>query len=123
MLRGGAYTDCAERWIPGILSRPPPRRVGGRGASETVWCAGVCGALLRWVRVDPKGWGVAVAALRQGTRMRIIPTREKRSVSLHAPQHAHRERVALERNHARHAHVLRNRTRSLLGSQSKEVCE
>ena len=51
------------------------------------------------------------------------PRAKKRSVSPHAPQHAHRERVALERNHARHAHVLRYRTRSLLGSQSKEVCE
>ena len=65
MPRGGAYADCAEQWSPGILSRPPPRRVGGRGATETVWCAGVCGALLRCVRVDPQGWGVAVAALRQ----------------------------------------------------------
>ena len=77
LLRRGAHTDCAERWSPGILGSSPLGKVGGRGATETVWCAGVCGALLRWVRVDPEGWGVAVAAVRQGTRMRIIPTRGK----------------------------------------------
>ena len=28
-----AYRDCVEQWSPGILSGPPPRKVGGRGVS------------------------------------------------------------------------------------------
>ena len=261
LLRGGAYTDCVERWSPGILSRSLPRKVGGRGATETAWCVGVCGppavgvcrplglgcgrcrapprdsdahhpharrgsvspqhthtesalhssALTRATHTcyataaslahNPRryvlcgtrdaerrvaqrsaaqhstckqhmhdrdtvhahahvsctvvpscsastfhrpptlfrGFGaqsllcaVSVHSSRCGRRR--APPRDsdahhpharKGSVSPHAPQHTHthRERVALERTHARHAHVLRNRTRSLLGSQSKEVCE
>ena len=49
LLRGGAYTDCAEQWSPGILSRPPPRKVGGRGASGVL----VCVVTSWWGRVDP----------------------------------------------------------------------
>ena len=38
--RGGAYTYCTKQWSPGILSSPPPRKVGGREAKV---CAGACG--------------------------------------------------------------------------------
>ena len=41
-------------------------------------CVGARGTLLRWVRVDPQGWSVAVAALRRGTPTRNVShTREK----------------------------------------------
>ena len=56
-----AYADCAERWGPMILGMSLPQKVGGREATAGEWCAGVCGTPLRWVRVDPFGWSVAVA--------------------------------------------------------------
>ena len=49
LLRRGAYVDRAERWSPGILSRPPPRKVSGREASGVV----VDVVSVRWKRVDP----------------------------------------------------------------------
>ena len=76
---------------PGSSAGLPPGRSVEEGATDSV----VCGCM----------WGPPA----------MHPHARKRSVSPHAPQHTHRERVALERNHARHAHVLRNRTRSLRG--------
>ena len=108
-----------RQWSPGTLSKPPP----SEGQWERGrWCAGARGAFLRWERVDPEGWGVAMAALRRGARTRKSPRATKGSVSPHAPR-THRDRAAPVRARWRHAHAPRNRTRGLLGSQIKEVSE
>ena len=56
MLRGGAYTDCAERWNPGIPSAALPL---GESVEERQECTGVW-SHSRWDRVDPLGWGAAL---------------------------------------------------------------
>ena len=50
LLRGAAYTDCAEQWNPGILSGPRPRKVGGRGVSG-VRCMSLRGGNVSTLRV------------------------------------------------------------------------
>ena len=68
------------------------------------WCVGACGAVVRWVR-DPQGWASAV--LCRGTQTRMMPTREKRHPSPHAPQLKHRERSTPLRTHLRRTHTHR----------------
>ena len=101
--------------VPGSLASLSLRKGRWKGGK---WCVGACGAFLRRERVDPLGWGAAVAVLRGGTRMRKLPRREK-EVRPHMHHSTHTESALRSCAHICATHA--RRARGLLGSESKEA--
>ena len=101
-----------------------PEKVGGRGARESAKCVGVCLWGLPAVGAcRPLGLGSGLRrAPPRYSDAQNLPTREKE-----ACQHVHHSTHTESALHScaltcAHSHTHRDRTRSLLGSQSKEAC-
>ena len=123
---GGAYTDCAEQWSPGILSRPPSRKVGGNEAGVCSVCSSIAVGACRpsWLG------GTASADLCRGSATRSIPTREKRSYMHHsihtesAPlTYALRTTASRARHATAHVASLAHNSRRYVNELINEVCE
>ena len=92
LLRGGACTDCAVQWSPGILSRSLPGRSVEEG-QVLCWCVwSLRGGDVSTLRV---GCGILLASAK-GTQTRTNSTREKKD-------HSANTRVA--RTHGTRVHV------------------
>ena len=98
LLRGGAHTDCAEQWSPGIPSRPTLRKVGGTEACVCGACSFLAVGACRPLELE----GPASAGLHRVTATRSIPTRGKKGPL--APQHTHTH--TLRAHHSR-THCVR----------------
>ena len=84
-----------------LVALPPRGKVGGSDASGA-WV--LVGPFLRWVRVDPSGWGLAVAALRQRTQTRNVSTHEKGACHhMHHSMHTESALHSRAPTHARRA--------------------